>query len=419
MPEHNRGEITRADERITGRRPGRRRARVLAAGGVAVAGALVLTACGGKDGASGKAGDAPSSASIAITPAKDTAEVATDKPVKVTASGGKLTEVKVVGPDGKAAPGAMGSGDTAWQSTGHLETGAKYTVTATAKDSDGHSTTQTSGFTTLKPKHPVNFKINTADGGTYGVGMPVSITFDQKITDKAAVQKALSVSTSPHVDGAWSWVQDWSADHPGRIDFRPKEYWKPGTKVTVKADLNGVNTGGQHYTVKNASETWTVGRSLIATADNDAHTLTVEKDGKKVKTLPVTLGAPGRDTWGGVMPVMDKQHKVYMTSQSVGFDSGEYHDWYYYAVHLTPSGTYAHMNKAADTLGGNTNETHGCIGMRTNGEAEWFYNQVIPGDVFDVKNAPKTVQEGNGYGDWNVSWDQWLAGSAIKGGGNG
>ncbi|MEV0276394.1 Ig-like domain-containing protein [Streptomyces sp. NPDC050610] len=417
MSEHNRGEITRADERIT-RRPDRKLARALTVGGAAAAAALLLTACGGKDGASGKAGDdAASSASIAIAPAKDAATVATDKPVKVTASGGKLTEVKVTGPDGKAATGAMGFGDASWQSTGHLETGAKYTVTATAKDSDGHSTTKTSGFTTLKPKHPVNFKINTADGGTYGVGMPVSVTFDQKINDKAAVQKALEVSTSPHVDGAWSWVQDRSAENPGRIDFRPKEYWKPGTKVTVKANLNGVNTGGQHYTVKNASETWTVGRSLIATADNSAHTLTVEKDGKKVKTLPVTLGAPGRDTWGGVMPVLDKQHKVYMTSQSVGYGD-EYKDWYYYAVHLTPSGTYAHMNKAANTFGGNSNETHGCIGMRTNGDAKWFYEQVIPGDVFDVKHAPETVAEGNGYGDWNVSWDQWLAKSAIKGGGN-
>jgi hypothetical protein len=46
--------------------------------------------------------------------------------------------------------------------------------------------------------------------------------------------------------------------------------------------------------------------------------------------------------------------------------------------------------------------------------AAWFYQNTLPGDLVKVENSPKSVAPGNGYGDWQESWDQWLTGSAVK-----
>ena len=46
-------------------------------------------------------------------------------------------------------------------------------------------------------------------------------------------------------------------------------------------------------------------------------------------------------------------------------------------------------------------------------DAEWFYNQVIPGDPVTVVDSKDTVRADNGFGDWNLSWADWTAGSAL------
>ncbi|WP_329467038.1 L,D-transpeptidase [Streptomyces sp. NBC_01431] len=86
----------------------------------------------------------------------------------------------------------------------------------------------------------------------------------------------------------------------------------------------------------------------------------------------------------------------------------------YWAVRLTTSGTYVHQNPQADTEAGHRNVTHGCVGLATDGTAKRFYNQVAVGDVVTVTGSDKaTVAVGNGYGDWNLSWKQWLEHSAA------
>lgn len=241
-----------------------------------------------------------------------------------------------------------------------------------------------------------------SDGQTVGVGMPISVTFSQPVAvaDRKAVESWLRVQTSSGTTGAWSWVKDHNRLDGARVDFRPSTtYWQPGTQVTLRIGSHGV----RHFTI---------GRSLVATVDAKTHRMTVHTDGT-TKSIPVTTGAPGTDTWNGTMIVMDKQPKVLMDSRTVGLGE-EYRGDYYWAVHLTTSGTYVHQNPHADTAAGRSNVTHGCVGLATDGTARRFYNQVMVGDVITVTGANKdTVAAGNGYGDWNLTWKQWLAHSAA------
>ncbi|MEU6667055.1 L,D-transpeptidase [Streptomyces sp. NPDC046727] len=243
-------------------------------------------------------------------------------------------------------------------------------------------------------------RVNVGEGATVGVGMPISVTFPSPVPEdrRAAVEHWLGVGTEPAAKGAWSWVKDRNLNDGQRVDYRPPAYWKPGTRVTLRVGSHAV----RHFTI---------GRSLTATVDVRGHTMTVREDGRPTARIPVTAGRPGLDTWNGTMVVMDKQPKVYMDSRTVGLGDA-YHGYYAWAVHVTTSGTYVHQNPNANTYAGRDNVTHGCVGLATDGTAERFYQRVIPGDVIRVTGSKDTVEAGNGYGDWNLTWSQWLAHSA-------
>ncbi|MYZ34501.1 L,D-transpeptidase family protein [Streptomyces sp. SID4917] len=266
---------------------------------------------------------------------------------------------------------------------------------------------------------PAAFKgvrINIADRQTVGVGMPISVTFDRPVpaTERAAVERLLTVETTTGVTGSWSWIKDRNLLDGQRVDYRPRDFWKPGTEVTVRAGSGGSGSPGSpsHSNRSGLTRHFTVGRSLVATVDVRTHTMTVEKDGT-TRRVPITAGAPGMDTWNGTMVVSDKQRRVLMDSRTVGYGDA-YKGYYAYAVHLTTSGTYLHENPKADTYAGRQNVTHGCVGLATDGTARRFYEEVIPGDVVRVTGSTETVAAGNGYGDWNLGWDEWRAGSALR-----
>jgi lipoprotein-anchoring transpeptidase ErfK/SrfK len=244
-------------------------------------------------------------------------------------------------------------------------------------------------------------RVNVADGATVGVGMPISLTFARPVpvAERAAVEMALTVDSSPRVIGAWSWIKDRNLLDGQRLDYRPRRFWRPGSEITLRIG----RTGGRHFTI---------GRSLVATVDVPGHFMTVVNDGVTGR-VPITAGAPGMDTWNGTMVVSDKQRRVLMDSRTVGYGDS-YKGYYNYAVHLTASGTYLHENPKADVHAGRRNVSHGCVGLATDGTARRFFEEVIPGDVVRVTGSTDTVAAGNGYGDWNIGWERWLAGSALR-----
>jgi lipoprotein-anchoring transpeptidase ErfK/SrfK len=208
------------------------------------------------------------------------------------------------------------------------------------------------------------------------------------------------------VAGSWHWFGS------ERVDFRPQQYWAPGTKVTLHMRLDGVKSGSL-YGRQNRDVTFTIGRSLVATMDAATHRMTVTTGGKTT-TLLTSSGKPGFETWNGTMVVLEKDQDIRMNSATVGIFGVNAYDIpdVYWDVRLTPSGTFVHAAPWNAGKFGNVNGSHGCVGMSTS-DAEWFFNQVIPGDPVTVLHSKDTVRADNGFGDWNLSWSDWTAGSAL------
>ncbi|MET8767762.1 Ig-like domain-containing protein [Streptomyces sp. NPDC004658] len=385
-----------------------------------IAGALVLSlsACGGGDDSGsggGKGKDAgsqkseQSAAALSIAPKPGATGVDTSGALKVSVARGQLTEVTVKDAKGAKVEGAISGGGASWTPSTHLAAGTKYTVHAVAKDSEGREAAEDSTFTTLTPKNTFVGYFTPEDGSTVGVGMPFSIRFTRGITSPDAVEKAIRVKTEPAVDVEGHWFGN------DRLDFRPEKYWKEGTKVTVDLDLDGVEGRDGVYGKQRKTVKFTIGRNQVSVVDAKKHTMKVTQDGKVIKTIPVTTGKPGYDTWNGQMVMSEKLAVTRMNGETVGY-GGEYDiKDVPHAIRLTTSGTFIHGNYWGGGAFGNYNASHGCVGLRdvrggydSSVPAAWFFNHSMIGDVVVVKNShDRTVAPDNGLNGWNMSWAEW------------
>ncbi|WP_406057985.1 Ig-like domain-containing protein [Streptomyces sp. NBC_01077] len=379
----------------------------------AVALTVSLTACTAQ-AASGPGGtDAPAADASKTQPAKVTVvKPAAGVPVTVTATGGTISEVKIVDADGGSLAGRAGAGGTRWVSDRKAAPGTAYTVEVVSRTADGKETTTRSSFETAEADKVNKLTLAPGKNTTVGVAHPVSIVFDLPVTKKADVEKQLKVTTSNATEGSWGWVKDYSGRD--RADWRPRTYWKPGTKVTLEADLNGTDSGGGWF-VRDYRTGFTIGAAQIVKVDLDRHKLTLDKDGRTVRTIPVSGGTPGGDkrSWRGTAVLMAKEGTINMNSETVGLGDA-YDKDVDYSMRLTWSGMYAHAAPWNAAYFGNANKSSGCIGMSDENAAS-FYGAVNVGDPFEItgKDTKGTVAEGNGYGAWNLSWEQWKAKSAL------
>ncbi|MER6129189.1 Ig-like domain-containing protein [Streptomyces sp. NPDC001795] len=406
--------------------PDMRARRVLGACAALMVGALTLTACGGsatadnkngKDDKDDKNSAKTSTAKITIS-AKDGSTDASINATGVKVSDGKLTQVTMtVAGTGTAVPGELSADGTSWKPKEQLERGTKYEISATAKDSANRTAAANSIFTTVTSANSFIGTYTPDNGATVGVGMPVSFTFDKAISDKKAVQSHITVTSSSgqQVVGHWFDAQ--------RLDFRPQEYWKAGSKVTMKIDLDGVQGANGVYGVQKKTVTFTIGRSQVSTVDANTQTMTIVRDGKTFKTVPVSTGSAQHTTYNGQMVISEKFVQTRMNSQTVGL-GGEYDiPDVPHAMRLTTSGTFIHGNywyNKGNPPFGREGTSHGCVGLadvqgaQGDTTAKWFYDNSLIGDVVIVKNSPdKTVAPDNGLNGWNMPWSEWTAGSAV------
>ncbi|WP_448316823.1 Ig-like domain-containing protein [Streptomyces sp. CO7] len=368
------------------------------------------TAEDAKNGGTRAAEDRP--AAVTVTPKGD--GVRPGGTVRVTSAGGTLTSVRVTDDEGRELVGEITVDGTRWASERKAVPGTSYTVTAVTRTKAGTTRTTTSGFATAGAD-----KVNKVDwrpgaDTTVGIAQPVSLVFDNPVTDKAAVERQLRLTTSNGTDGSWAWLED----HSGRdrIDWRPRRYWEPGTKVTLEAELSITDSGEGGWFVRYYTTRFTVGTGQVVKVDLDSKQLTLERDGKAVRTIPVSGGTPGGDkrSWRGTAVLMAKEGTINMNSETVGL-ADAYDKMVDKSMRLTWSGMYAHAAPWNDRWFGRANMSSGCIGM-SDANAAWFYDQVRPGDPFEIKgkDTKGVVAPGNGFGAWNVPWDEWRARSALR-----
>jgi lipoprotein-anchoring transpeptidase ErfK/SrfK len=343
------------------------------------------------------AAQAASAASVTITPGNGVTDADPSAGITVTAAHGTLKSVSVRTARGTVS-GTMSNGGTVWHSTWALGVARSYTVTATAS-SGGRVVTATSAFRTLRPSQTFRTEIFEGYRQTYGVGMPVILTFSQPITDKAAVERALQLRTSTPVVGAWYW------DGNQTVDFRPRNYWPAGTTVSFTGHLNGVQGAPGVYGTHTLTQTFHIGASLIAIANTRAHYTKIYYNGKLRYNWPISTGRPGDNTPDGSYLTIEKHNPVQMTGPGYSLSV----PW---SVRFTFSGDYYHDAYWSVSEQGFENVSHGCVNLSP-ADAETYYKLAVPGDPITVRGSPKGGTWNNGWTEWFLSWRQYLRGSAL------
>lgn len=340
--------------------------------------------------------------------------------VNVKASNGTLTSVSLsyrgVTRAGKpidgTVRGALDAEKTRWTATDRLEPSATYTLTAKGKSPTGETETEKTSFRSaqLSADQETYAAISPQVDSPVGQGMPVILNFDVPVKDKATFEKNLHVQSTPAQQGTWSWLSD------TEVRYRPKAWWKPGTKVKAWADINGLAAGNGVYGQRNVSTEFTVSTKTVMTRiDLKRHQAKVYVNSKVVRTIPISAGKPGFATRSGTKLVMDKRPLVRMTGVSIGIEKGSSEDFdlnVRYAMRITASGEYMHAAPWNSSRFGRSNGSHGCVGMST-ANAIWLYNLVRSGDPVITTGSSKSIEQGNGYSDWDVSYEQYQKGSAI------
>ena len=374
--------------------------------------ALVATGCGPTLTASAGTSGSNSNASIVVSPPPGSSSAQVDTPVVVKADDGRLSSVVVMGDQGPVN-GALNADGTQWTSTPGTELpfSSTFRVTAAAVDAEGRPTEVNDTFTTLTPPNKLDTTVKyVSDGGTYGVGMPIVLSFNSPVTARAEVEKRLKLTSSIPVEGAWSWN-----DEGNRVTFRPKDYWPANDSISLTADLYGVRVNDDTYGVEDTKLAFSTGDALVMNVDANTLQMVVTDNGQQIATYPVTTGKSGFETREGIKVISAKEGTVIMDAATTGTPVGS--SEYYrltvdYSMRLTDSGEFIHAAPWSVGSQGRSSVSHGCIGMST-GNAAALYSMARPGDVVIVTNTGRPTTLGNGITVWNESWSQWLANSAT------
>lgn len=396
-------------------RPLLSRRKAVAGGALGLFSAAILSACsnnsGGSATSSGSSSASSSSAApkpfepeVSVVPAADAQGVNPVTPVTVTTKQGKIGKVTVDGGkdpvQGKISPDGL-----TWTSEGPLSFDTQYTVNYTVTDGKA-SKDGKSGFATVVAANEADAKINVSDGKTYGTGQVIEFNFSEPVTNRAEIEKAITVTGGGMGPGRFRWYKD------TMVRYRPQDLWAPNSEITVQADLLGKDLGGGQIGNQNYKVTFKTGDKHYAYVDNNTKTMTMYINDRKVREALVTLGDPEWPSVTGKLVIMEQSKKYKFDASTLGLKKGDSH-WYepFEATNtnrLTSSGAFVHQAEpSAYAYVGVANISHGCIGLLPD-DAEYFFDTFMVGDVVETENTGYgQADPDNGYGDWNIPWEHY------------
>jgi lipoprotein-anchoring transpeptidase ErfK/SrfK len=381
----------------------------LAALGVGVFAPSVLAACSGKS-ITQAIKQPPPGPRVTFQPADAASDVVPIAPISVQVSDGWFQHVALTNSSGKVVAGAFNQERTVYTVTESLGYDSTYTWSGSAVGHDGKAIPVKGKFTTLTPTKKIDGGFQLADGQTVGVAAPIIIQFDAPISDKAAVERALTVSTNPPVEGSWAWLPDEAQG--ARIHYRSREYYPAGTTVNVDAKLYGLPFGDGAYGAQDMSLKIQIGRRQVVKAEVSSHRIQVLRDEGVIMDFPCSYGEADKArnvTRNGIHVVSEKYSDFYMSNPAAGY-SNIHERW---AVRISNNGEFIHANPASSGAQGNTNVTNGCINLST-GDAQEYYASAIYGDPVEVTGSSIQLSYSDGdIWDWAVDWDTWVSMSAL------
>jgi len=379
-------------------------ARVLAAIAALGAGAL-LTGCSAASATTWQAaGSTPGKQGPSISaPADGATDVPAAAEVVLTGADASA-KVALADAGGTPVPGALRPDSSSWVPAQPLKYGTTYTATVGG--------TKVSFTTMRKPQNTVRVSTPLQDDTVYGVAMPLVVRFGTDIPkdQRAAVERRLFVTSEPVQPGAWNWFSG------SEVHYRTQDYWQENTKFTLRVATAGLPMGGDPttgtgaYGADDLTITASIGNKVEMLTDNAAKTMTVKVQDQVVKTIPVSLGRPSKPSSSGHMVVMTKNQSELF----VGTDPGDsYRETVYWTQRLTIDGQYIHAAPWSVGSQGRSNVSHGCTNMSTE-NARWLFGITHVGDPVTVTGTEAKLQWGDGYTDWDVSFDRYRQGSALS-----
>jgi lipoprotein-anchoring transpeptidase ErfK/SrfK len=227
---------------------------------------------------------------------------------------------------------------------------------------------------------------NPTNGAKAGAAKPIYINFARPIADRAMAEQAIHISSVPPVPGRFYWTSD------TQVRWRPQDFWPAGTVVNI--DASGTKSS------------FTVPEQLVATIDDATHQMTVMRNGKLEKTIPVSMGmsAGGHTTPNGTYYVLEKFPHIVMDSSTYGVPANSANGYKVdvdLAVRIDNSGNFVHSAPWSVADQGKRNVSHGCINISPE-NAKWFYDNFGSGDPIVIKNSKGIYNQPDGASDWQM-----------------
>lgn len=355
-------------------------------------------------------------ATVELTPAEGEQDAPLSTELGITVTGGEITTVDLRDADGETVSGDFRPDASAWVPDAPLKPATTYSAEVEAVDENGIPTLAHTSFSTMKaPGERVTASLwNNADY-SYGNAMPLMIDFPEgfEVGEKyrAGVEKRLFVSSEPPQEGAWHWF---TGNH---IEYRPQEFWEPGTVITVRAALDGVPLGGGKYGEKDIQQTVTIDQNTrvieISNADKE---MVAKENGEVVKTMPISLGKSSTPSYSGTMTIMEQlEHTVFDTTAECGgrvMGDNCYRTPVDWAQRLTWSGQFIHSAPWSVGDQGVRNVSHGCVNASPS-DSKWVFDFAKVGDAVVVEGTEWDLPYGDGFTAFDMSWDDFLAGSYL------
>jgi lipoprotein-anchoring transpeptidase ErfK/SrfK len=343
---------------------------------------------------------------VDIIPAAAAKQVNPATPASVKVGNGRIESVTLTSTAGESIPGTFAADGSSWSATAPLKFNTEYSYTYVVTDGAGRESTATQAFNTVSSTHEADAAIYPLDGMKVGVGQPLQVVFSEPVVNRAAVEKAIKITSSAGQVGAFHWFSD------TMVRYRPEGFWAANSTVTMDMQLFGVDLGKGQIANFNKKANIRIGDKKVAIADATAHTFTLSVNDQVIKTLPVSMGDKRFPSARGYAVLMEKNRYDHFRAASIGLKPGD--PAYYgevdveYSIRLTLSGAYIHQAlESAYPYIGNTNVSHGCIGFAPDGAA-WVFDNMTTGDVVQIINTEGDYAAlDDGYGDWNIPWAEY------------
>ena len=144
--------------------------------------------------------------------------------------------------------------------------------------------------------------------------MPVIVTFDVPVTDKAAFEKHMTVTTTPAAAGHLALAQR----HRGALAAR-RRTGRPAPTSTSTSTSTASPPATASTARRSREVDFQVGDANINKVDAQTHQMKVFTNGKLLRTIPITTGKqPAFTTRSGIKVIIEKFDAKRMNSETVG-----------------------------------------------------------------------------------------------------